>query len=1124
MRHSFKSLLSACAAACTALALQPMAQAAGDLDEESVIVTDLQAPQIFSPIEGLGMGITDCLQDDRGFIWVATDASGIIRWNGQETRTYERDFEDSSQMKSSYVTQIATAPGGKLWIGTGDAGVSVLDLMTDQFTHYSADEKDKKSLSSDGVTVLFVDSTGRVWVGGSDGVLNRFNPESNNFQRYYLTDEMEAGLSAIAEDAQKRLWIGTGGEGLFLFDPESGDVVEQVINEGLGDSDDDSVADGADGSGDSDAAGGLASDTIYALLVDRDGLLWIGTDRGLNRFDPEKKEFAHYRHINGEPGSLADDLVRVIFQDRGGVLWIGTDSGLHELSDDRRSVTRYVSGGVQSAGSLYFPRRLTCALQDRAGVLYFSDYTSAMFKVTPGRRSLKPYRFEMSSMVNPKPGIIWGGTFGRGPLKLDLNKKTMTWYPVLGDPADPEALRIRQWILATYHDKRNRLWFGGQGLGLVQFNTRTNEYKQFRHDEEQIEGITSNDVNHIIPGPDGSLWIATFGGGLNRFYPKSGLFMDFMQDPADATSLSSNYLYTLTFDRKDANLIWIGTARGGLNRFNINKEKFLHYSLAPQGSAQRGHDNVLCIYQDQNGIVWLGTDGGGMVRFDPQSQDKRYFGVAEGLPQATVYGILPGSDGELWLSTYGGGLARFDPGKPSGEQFQVYGMASGLIGDSFNQNGYGRMLDGRLMFGAANITYFFDPREVKPDDHKPPVVLTGFKIFNKEVKQARPIWSEPEVHLDYTDSVFSFEFAALSFAAPSANTYRYKLDGLHDWIETKQTSVTYTNVDGGDYTFRVKAANHDGVWGDKEIALKLTVAAPPWKTWWAYTLYVLAVIGLIVAYQRYQARRIQALRDTHRLQTVEHELQLTGAVQTGFLPEMDNLDSDMFGLQGFYRPADRASGDWWWYESSGDDLLVLIGDVTGHGAGPAMVTAAAAATFRTHGDVPLVERLRIVNEEVCRVAKGQFHMTLTSLAINGQTGKFVHHSAGGQPVMRLPIGGRPRLVPCPGTPLGTSDMSLGCVEGELAPGEQLVVYTDGIPELPMPNGRLLGMRRFSKLLEEARDLPLDHAAGHVVGVADALRENRPQDDDWTFAIIQWKKTQPGSEVLTPGPTHNEERS
>lgn len=1056
----------------------------------------LQPPQILETLrtdEGSlpQMDPTDIIQDADGFLWVAAQGTGLAKYDGHQMRFFEKDVDSPTAMHTTFVTQLEIGPEGRLWVGTGDVGVSIYDPEADAFTHYTYDEDDASSLSAYGVNVLFKSSDDIMWVGGNDGVLNRYDPDKKSFVRIRLLEDIDTEITTIAEGEPGTLWIGTSSAGLLKFDVAQGKPVDRYRS--------------------TDGPRGLSNDAVQAILIDQKGVMWVGTENGLNRFDRKAETFEQIWHRRNDRSSLFDDRIHILFEARDGTIWVGTEGGLHKMNKDRRTFTRYLQDPADPFNTASFPRRVTCAYQDAGGVLYFGSLPT-VYVIDPLRMEFNPYSYlsretEATAFVETEPGVIWATTFSNGLVKYDFNEQLVTTYTHLGDPDSPDSVRITAWMLALHYDKKsNRLWFGGPGgMGLVSLNPKTGAYKQYQYHPDQIEGLTANQIQKIVGSSDGSLWIATWGGGLNRFYPRTEAFMDFLNDPADPASLSSDHLYTLIFDHKKPNIMWIGTARGGLNRFDIAKETATRFSfIPPDGQNNTDYDTIHAIHQDDDGILWLGTEAGTLVRFDPASQQFEHYSEDAGIPSYSIYGILPDDQGRLWLNSDGGGLLVFD--MESKKVVNTFTKADGLTANEANQNGYYRRSNGELIFAKANGLQIFDPERIQPDTYTPPVALTSFQLFRREASLPAPIWTQPQINLDYTDSVFSFEFSALTFAAPDKVRYAYKMDGLHDWIEVNRRFVTYTNIDGGDYTFRVKAANRHGVWGEEAVAINIHVDNPPWKTWWAYTLYGLVALGMLWAFVRYQARKVESLRQAHRLQSVEQDLALTGAVQAGFLPRSNQLHSGGFRLFGFYRPADRASGDWWWYEEGPMKLTILVGDVTGHGPGPAMVTAAAATAFRIQGrsaQYDMSERLRAINEEVLRVGSGDYHMTMSALEIDSRTGRFVYHSAGGQSIMRLRSDGKPRLLPCPGTPLGTESFSLGRVEGSMMPGERMLIYTDGIPELQLANGRLLGMRRFSMICERTHGLPLDQAAQQIVLAADVLRQNMPQEDDWTFTLVEW---------------------
>jgi serine phosphatase RsbU (regulator of sigma subunit) len=429
-------------------------------------------------------------------------------------------------------------------------------------------------------------------------------------------------------------------------------------------------------------------------------------------------------------------------------------------------------------------------------------------------------------------------------------------------------------------------------------------------------------------------------------------------------------------------------------------------------------------------------------------------------------------------------------------------------GDAFNQGAYFQSPKTKeLMFGGYGGMNIFKPADFARDETPAPAVITGFKLFNEEKNLGRPLWTLPPIELGYRDSVFSIELAALSYADPKRNSFSYRLEGLHDeWLTTSEPSVTYSNLDGGDYVFQVKAAGRHGVWSEP-IALSLDVAYPPWKTWWAMLIYASVAAGLAFAYQRYQSQRVETVKKENRLAAVERDLELTGAVQTGFLPKQSIVADHKFRLHGFYKPADRCSGDWWWHqERDGQRYWVLVGDVTGHGPGPAMVTAAVATAFRTqarngHG-ASMQQVLSGLHDEVATVGAGRYQMTLSAVEVDAGSGEVTIHSAGGMPVIRLSAAGESKVITCRGLPLGSETFKANTKTEKLQVGERLLVLTDGIPELQRTDGKMIGLRGIAKLFEETRGKSIAEGVAHIVENAEKIRGGRIQEDDWTFAIIE----------------------
>jgi serine phosphatase RsbU (regulator of sigma subunit) len=391
----------------------------------------------------------------------------------------------------------------------------------------------------------------------------------------------------------------------------------------------------------------------------------------------------------------------------------------------------------------------------------------------------------------------------------------------------------------------------------------------------------------------------------------------------------------------------------------------------------------------------------------------------------------------------------------------------------------------------------FTPEKVQPDTYVPPVAITSFDVLG----ESRPI--PDRVSLSYRDRWFSMSFASLSFATPARNHYRYRLVGFHDWVETDRRFVSYSSLPPGNYTLEIEGSTAHGVWSKAGVHLPIHVPPPPWRTWWAFSLYLLIVLLIAALFVRRHRSQLEALRRTHRLSELEREVALSSAVQEGFFPPQRSVHDGVFRLEAFYRAAAQCGGDWWSYEARHDSYFVVVGDATGHGIGSAMVTAAAASTFRSLG--PTVDdetRLAAMNAEVLRVSRGQYHMTLTAVELNLVTGQYIIRSAGGVPVFALAPNARPRVLMCPGTPLGSEDFETGQLTGQLVPGERLLILTDGLPEVALANSQILGPRGVANFYVQTRELELETALQQLVGKVEEVNSSI-QDDDWTVVIVQW---------------------
>ncbi len=880
-------------------------------------------------------------------MWFGTE-DGLNRYDGHTFTVFKHDDLDSSSLSHNYVRSILQDRQGALWVGT-TRGLNRWDSAQEAFQLFRNDPSDPTSLSHDLINVLYQDGNGVLWVGTDGAGLDRFDSASQTFQRFLHDPSNPSSLSndrvlSIYQDSEELLWIGTAG-GLNRLDPDQRTFFHYRH--------------------DDQAPYSLSDNEVTAIAEDEAKTLWIGTrEGGLNRFDRTSQRFARYRHDASDRSSLSSDRVRAIYLDASKTLWIGTEVGLNKWRPATETFDRYQHDPAD-------PRSLSDDLikalyQDRGGVLWVGT-TIGLNKWTPRAQPFASFtagsrRFDLSndavtSFYEAPNGVLWIGTFGGGLNRYSPETGTFTHYNQSTARADSLS---DDRVMSLLVDSEGVLWVGTFAGGLNQFTG--NGFRHYRHDPDDPRSLSRNGVMSLYEDREGVLWVGTFEGGLNRFDRANKSFIRYHHDPANPTSLSHDRCQVIYQDRQG--VLWVGTDGGGLNRFDRSTGTFTSYRHNPAVSTSLSSDSVLSILEDHEGALWIGTDAG-LNRWAPSNRRSNHvrfekYREPQHLPNDVVYGILPDDEGNLWLST-NNGLSKFNP---SDNTFRNYGTAHGLQSAEFNLGAYHRGASGAMYFGGVRGFNMFVPDRIRDNPHVPPVVLSAFWKLNQKVRLEKPIWDTEQIELDYRDYVVSFEFAALDYTAPDQNRYAYKLEGFdEDWIEVgTQRRATYTNLDPGTYVLRVKGSNNDGVWNENGASLRIRMIPPPWKTWWASSLYALLLGSLVFAYVRAQAKKLEREEDygrklaqqvaerTRELALRNEELQLanqklqdaaltdsmTGLRNRRYL--MTHVQEDLAMVERQYNRMNNPDGN---KEPTPDFLFLMIdldgfkqvNDVYGHAAG-----------------------------------------------------------------------------------------------------------------------------------------------------------------------------------------------
>ena len=809
--------------------------------------------------EGLShSNVKGILQDRNGFMWFASH-DGLNKYDGYKFTVYKSKADDPFSLSHNNLWRIIEDRNGNIWIATWGGGLNMFDPDTEKFTRYRFDPTNPNTISDDFVYCLLEDHEGKIWVGTNNGGLNLLNPETKNITRYQFTRKDPDGISDneirdIYEDPEHNIWIATGSGGLNLFDRKNNKF--KAFKH------------------DPTNAASIASNSVRTITRDSKERMWVGTyGAGFDLFNPATETFEHFKHDPKNSNSLSHNAVQFMREGPHGRLWIGTENGGLTIFDaSKNEFTRYrhddIDRGSISDNSIYI------LFKDNIGNMWIGTFNDGLNFVNTDKK-FTHYRHNSSpnslsnnlvlSIYEDSRDNLWIGTDGGGLNKLDRKTSTFTHYKHQQDNVNSIC---GNHVLTVTEDSRNNIWVGTWGNGLTIFNPKKNTYKHFRQTNDN-NGLGSNNVWNIFEDSEKLVWIGTYGGGVHSYDPATGKFTNYSSIADDPESLSLNNVYYITEDNRG--YIWIATDGGGINRFDKKTKKFKRY-IHNQSANSLSHNRVISIQRAKDGNLWICTNQG-LNHLDVTREVFTAYGVKDGLPADAILGILQDDEGKLWISS-SKGVTKFDPVT---KWVQNFTTADGLQGGDLSQ-AFCKSRSGAMYFGGKGGFSEFYPDRVKTLPYEPPLVLTGFDIFNKpaftssdpSIKSVleKPIYHTKEVTLSHEHSVFSIQFASLNYTRPEQRRYAYLLEGFDkDWnLLSESHSATYTNLDPGDYSFKVKGLNSEGSWSSQIAELKITIVPPFWKTWWFQLLIVSLVVGSAVYFVKVRLYLIEKQRAELELQ------------------------------------------------------------------------------------------------------------------------------------------------------------------------------------------------------------------------------------------------------------------
>jgi ligand-binding sensor domain-containing protein/signal transduction histidine kinase len=805
---------------------------------------DLKFQRIF---EGLTNNRVSAIhQDDRGFIWVGT-YSGLHRYDGIDFEVYATNT-DSSSINDNYIGSIFEDSKNRLWIGTGN-GIALYNRKTDDFRRFKLQSQlSVQKGESNLVNTILEDEQGTIWASSTVSGLFYLDVKSEEFVPFY--PEKINRINAIAADKGNILWIATAYNGLLKVNTSNGNT-KHFQHEPTN-------------------PHSLSSNELKTVTIDRDGNIWAGTTtEGLNKAVKNNSElsFVRYRNEPGNPNSLFNNNIYRLYVDKNGNLWTCNENGgLHLYDKENDAFHRYIND-PKNPNSLTH-NSVWSIFQDNLSRYWVGTAQSGINLADPHGSKFTHYfknTFSSESLNNDivrdfwedKNENIWVATDGGGLNFFD--RKSETFKAFKNDKEIPYSLASDA-VISLNEDQEGNLWVGTWDGGLNILKEEQN--RKFISFQQWINNFTYP-IKHVfdVHFDSNYIWVAAFEEGLYRYDKKSADLKLFSALDKNPNSLSSNQTIRI-FEDSRKNL-WIGT-QFGLNKVlaeDKEKVKFKVYHPSESEAHSIPSSSIRQILEDSKQSIWVATDRG-LAKYRPESDDFVTYSENEGLPTGEINSIVEDDKGFLWIGTIKG-ISKFDPVK---EQFANYDKFDGLQGNEFSRYSVLKTKKGELLFGGLNGFNLFHPGQLVSNPYAPPVFLTDLKIFNQSVNIKSPesplkvhISSADTLMLSYKENVFTFDFVALDYTSPEQVQYAYILEGFEkDWNYVgKQRNATYTNLNPGTYTLRVKAANSDGVWNEAGTSLVLIITPPFWKTAWFIVLCTICAVVCLVGFFKLRLRSIQ---------------------------------------------------------------------------------------------------------------------------------------------------------------------------------------------------------------------------------------------------------------------------
>jgi ligand-binding sensor domain-containing protein/signal transduction histidine kinase len=794
--------------------------------------------------DGLSQGsVLSVLKDSRGFMWFGTQG-GLNRYDGYEYKVYTTSA-DPTTISNNFVTSLTEDKNGNIWIGTFN-GLNKLIFIDNKIERFSALNNEKIKL----VNVLYKDTDQNIFIGHQNGIAKLIIDEKNN-EFFELEENIDPrfeelkgkNIEAIHRDNQGNLWVGTKLNGLYLFYANS--------------LDNNNIKHYTSGGG----IHSISFNHIISITSDPIGNIWVGTDNGLNKINLSDDCIKKYFNDLDDVKTIAGNKIACVYYGNNNGFWVGTfENGISKY-DFTNDTFESFKNNPNDINSLSDNNWIKSIYEDDTGILWIGTLLGGVNKYEKHKSKFRHYKGDKNNPnLFQKNGVraiyeddnekgIWIGTINNGLFYFDKQTRLFTHYS--HDPNNANSLQDNQ-IRSITQDKNGSIWIGlrKKGVCRIDFNGLKQKYTRYENDPDDPSSFPYDQVAKIFKDKQGNVWPLLYNGLLCKYNAKTDKFETYLEATIEQEGVRAP---TNTIDSKGR--IWIGSFKDLICYDPVSKQIIKTYEHEFENPQSLPPGVLRCITESsKSGAFWIGTNRG-LLKFDSNKDTFVLYTTEDGLADNTVYSAIEDKKGKVWMST-NKGVSAFNPYTKTFENFDV---SDGLQSNEFNNNAYFISKSGEIFFGGVNGVNSFYPDQIRYNIYVPNIVLTGMKLFNEEgaVTSASKSYPQMEKDISQIDSlkihhdnqVIEFKFAALHYSEPSKNKYAYQLVGFsNEWTYTDATNrhITYTNLDPGEYTLKIKASNNDGFWNEEGISIYIYIVPHFWMTLWFKLLIALLLIMAIL--------------------------------------------------------------------------------------------------------------------------------------------------------------------------------------------------------------------------------------------------------------------------------------